>query len=57
MGQEKEKPQCDQVSEMNQAIQEMTVQEIELVNGSNFDIDQRTTLAIEFPEVSNNPPG
>ncbi len=42
---------------MNQEIQDMSIEEIEFVNGGSVEGEQAKTLAVEFPEVVNNPPG
>lgn len=42
---------------MNQEIEEISIEELELVNGSGFDNDPSSTTAVIYPEVENNPPG
>ena len=42
---------------MNQDIQAITIDEIELVNGSEHVAEPSEALAVEFPVIINNPPG
>lgn len=41
---------------MNQEIQEISIEEIEVVDGGVHDMPA-TNAAIDYPEVVNNPPG
>jgi hypothetical protein len=42
---------------MNPEIQEISIEELQFVNGSGSDIDPPSTTAVLYPEVDNNPPG
>lgn len=42
---------------MNQEIQELSIDELETVDGSRFDIDPPIAQAVDYPQVVNNPPG
>jgi hypothetical protein len=41
---------------MNQEIQEISIEEIEVVDGGGHDI-ATPNAAIDYPQVVNNPPG
>jgi hypothetical protein len=47
----------DQRYKMNQNIEDISIEELQLVNGNGSESNQMEALEIEYPQVVNNPPG